>query len=64
LTQASQRSPFEPSSGGEQGADFMPKVFIRLTNGVLELCGSALCMFCDTQIWRTSEDVLAAVRGL
>jgi hypothetical protein len=42
----------------------MLKVFIRLTNGVLELRGCALGMFCDTQIWRTSEDVLAAVRGL
>jgi hypothetical protein len=34
------------------------------TNGVLELRSCALGMFRDTQICRTSEDVLAAVRRL
>ena len=42
----------------------MPKVFISLTNGVLELRGCAPGMFCDAQIRRKSEDVFAAVRGL
>jgi hypothetical protein len=40
----------------------MLKVLISLTNGVLKLRGCALGMFCDPQIWRTSEDVLAALR--
>jgi sterol desaturase/sphingolipid hydroxylase (fatty acid hydroxylase superfamily) len=37
---------------------------IRLRRGVLELRGCALGLFCDTQIWRRPEGVLAAVRKL
>jgi hypothetical protein len=48
----------------EQGADFMLKVLISPTNGVLELRGCAPGMFYDAQIRRKSEDVPTAVRGL
>jgi sterol desaturase/sphingolipid hydroxylase (fatty acid hydroxylase superfamily)/uncharacterized protein (DUF2147 family) len=37
---------------------------LRLRNGMLELRGCAMSVFCDTQIWRRPEEVLAAVRGL
>lgn len=37
---------------------------ISLRNGVLELRGCALNVFCQTQVWRRPEDVLQAVRGL
>jgi sterol desaturase/sphingolipid hydroxylase (fatty acid hydroxylase superfamily) len=36
----------------------------RLKNGVLELRGCAMSVFCQTQVWRRPEDVLAQVRGL
>lgn len=37
---------------------------IRLRGGALELRGCALGVFCQTQIWRRPESVLAAVQGL
>jgi uncharacterized protein (DUF2147 family) len=37
---------------------------ITLRNGVLELRGCALSVFCQTQIWRRPDDVLLAVRSL
>jgi hypothetical protein len=60
LSQASTAS----DNFAEQGADFMLKVFVKLTNGVLELPGDAPGMFFDAQIRRKAEDVSAAVRGL
>jgi uncharacterized protein (DUF2147 family) len=37
---------------------------VRLKNGTLELTGCALTVFCQTQVWRRPEEVLAAVQGL
>jgi sterol desaturase/sphingolipid hydroxylase (fatty acid hydroxylase superfamily) len=37
---------------------------LRLNNGVLELRGCAMSVFCQTQLWRRPEEVLAQVRGL
>jgi len=37
---------------------------IRIRNGALELRGCALNVFCQTQVWRRPEDVLAAVQRL
>jgi uncharacterized protein (DUF2147 family) len=37
---------------------------VRMRNGALELRGCALNVFCQTQIWRRPEDVLAAVQRL
>lgn len=37
---------------------------ITLRNGMLELRGCALSVFCQTQIWRRPDDVLLAVRSL
>ncbi|MBY0511635.1 MAG: DUF2147 domain-containing protein [Rhodospirillaceae bacterium] len=37
---------------------------IRIKNGALELRGCALSVFCQTQVWRRPEDVLAAVQRL
>jgi sterol desaturase/sphingolipid hydroxylase (fatty acid hydroxylase superfamily) len=37
---------------------------IRLRNGVLELRGCALGVFCETQTWRRPEDVTAAIGRL
>lgn len=37
---------------------------ITLRNGVLELRGCALSVFCQTQIWRRPDEVLQAVRSL
>ncbi len=37
---------------------------ITLRNGVLELRGCALSVFCQTQIWRRPDDVLQSVRSL
>jgi uncharacterized protein (DUF2147 family) len=37
---------------------------IRLKGGTLELTGCALRVFCQTQVWRKPEDVIAAVQGL
>lgn len=37
---------------------------ITLRNGVLELRGCALNVFCQTQVWRRPDDVLQAVRSL
>ncbi|MGD9979472.1 MAG: sterol desaturase family protein [Hyphomonadaceae bacterium] len=37
---------------------------IRLQGGALELRGCALGVFCQTQIWRRPESVIAAVQGL
>jgi Delta7-sterol 5-desaturase len=37
---------------------------IRLQGGALELRGCALGVFCQTQVWRRPESVIAAVQGL
>jgi sterol desaturase/sphingolipid hydroxylase (fatty acid hydroxylase superfamily)/uncharacterized protein (DUF2147 family) len=37
---------------------------IRLQGGALELRGCALGVFCQTQIWRRPDSVIAAVQGL
>jgi lathosterol oxidase len=37
---------------------------IQLRNGTLELRGCAMTVFCETQVWRRAEDVIAAVRSL
>jgi uncharacterized protein (DUF2147 family) len=37
---------------------------ITLRGSTLELRGCALGVFCQTQVWRRPEDVLAAVRSL
>lgn len=36
---------------------------IRLRQGALHLQGCALNVFCQTQVWRRPEDLLAAARG-
>ncbi|MEQ1567686.1 MAG: DUF2147 domain-containing protein [Myxococcota bacterium] len=35
---------------------------VKLVGGTLELTGCALRVFCQTQVWRRPEDVIAAVR--